>query len=271
MVPPSSSETVRWVREWRGPDGRCFRVGREGARLVADWEGFGMLRASQSGADVEVIPCAHLRPAEARKWRGGPVRALLRHLDGRPTLHGSAVAYDGRAFVFLGESGAGKSTCAAALCRRSRAELLADDLTEIEFVQGKPAVAPTDGEHWLFSDSAEALGHAPATVRKDLVPAARVSAGVCPLAAVIALTFSEVDVPVATPVRGEEAFATVNAGYARFIVDDASVHLRDLEHMATIVAAVPVLRFARPRSLAGLADTTSVLESLLARVLAGGS
>lgn len=53
---------------------------------------------------------------------------LLWTYDGKPVLHGSAVVIDGRAFAFLGPSGRGKSTMAAAFARAGYAFLTDDGL-----------------------------------------------------------------------------------------------------------------------------------------------
>lgn len=53
---------------------------------------------------------------------------LLWTYDGRPVLHGSAVVIDGNAFAFLGPSGRGKSTMAAAFARSGYAFLTDDGL-----------------------------------------------------------------------------------------------------------------------------------------------
>jgi energy-coupling factor transporter ATP-binding protein EcfA2 len=53
---------------------------------------------------------------------------LLWTYDGRPVLHGSAVVIDGDAFAFLGPSGRGKSTMAAAFARSGYAFLTDDGL-----------------------------------------------------------------------------------------------------------------------------------------------
>ncbi len=240
-----------------------MRIGREGKRLVADWDGLGTLRASDDGCFVEVVPAPDVPLPELRKWRQGPVRALLRHLAGEPTLHASAVAVRGRALAFLGESGAGKSTCAASLCRRPEAELLADDLAHIGVAHGDVTVEPSEKEHWLFADSAAATGRAGHAAGKGGLMATRVATGSCPLDAIVELAFGEVAAPVLTPVRGEAAFEALNAAYVRFILDDARVHLRDLEWLAVIVASVPVVRLTRPRSFDALDRTVSTLEGLV--------
>ena len=57
--------------------------------------------------------------------------ALLLALRGETTLHASAVAVDGRALAIAGDTGTGKSTLAALLCRRPGVGLVTDDLLRL--------------------------------------------------------------------------------------------------------------------------------------------
>ena len=55
------------------------------------------------------------------------------------TLHGSAVAWQGRAVLILGPSGSGKSQLALDLMSRG-ADLVSDDRTELRLEAGRPVV-----------------------------------------------------------------------------------------------------------------------------------
>lgn len=61
----------------------------------------------------------------------GPVLALLLHQRGKFVLHGSAIKFGGKAYGFVGDKGAGKSTLAAMLLNNKSVELLTDDLLVI--------------------------------------------------------------------------------------------------------------------------------------------
>lgn len=64
----------------------------------------------------------------------GPVLSTLLTLKGHAVLHASAIQLGGRSFAFIGPSGRGKSTLAAALCRVG-ARLISDDTLRCD-VQG---------------------------------------------------------------------------------------------------------------------------------------
>jgi hypothetical protein len=68
--------------------------------------------------------------SDAATYLLGPVFGLFWGQMGRPCLHASAVNCDGRATLFAGEAGAGKSTTAAAMARRGCA-VLSDDIVAI--------------------------------------------------------------------------------------------------------------------------------------------
>lgn len=87
----------------------------------------------------------------------GPVMAVLLHRRGLLTLHGSAVAIDGRGSVFLGDKGAGKSTTAAALIRAGH-PLVTDDIVALDIVDGQTArIWPGYPQVKLTDDAREAL------------------------------------------------------------------------------------------------------------------
>ena len=58
----------------------------------------------------------------------GPILAILLHLRGKFVLHGSAISHGGKAYGFVGDKGAGKSTLAAMLLKNPGVQFLTDDL-----------------------------------------------------------------------------------------------------------------------------------------------
>lgn len=62
----------------------------------------------------------------------GPVLAVALHMRNKFLLHGSAVVHDTRAYGFIGDKGAGKSTLAAMLLKNPDIDFLTDDLFVID-------------------------------------------------------------------------------------------------------------------------------------------
>lgn len=111
----------------------------DGARVAVD------VRRDDVGADV----------IEARLL--GEIFAGLLRQRGLLVLHACAVARDGEAVAFVGESGWGKSTLAEAFCQRGYT-LLTDDVMGVAFDEaGRPLVVPSYPQIRLREDSAAHL------------------------------------------------------------------------------------------------------------------
>ena len=103
-------------------DGARFAVSREGNEIWADWpDGYSL----EDG-------CTYLI---------GPVLAYALRLRGVTCLHASAIAVDDRAIALMGESGAGKSTTAAAFAQLGFA-VLSDDVAVLGESGGHFQVQP---------------------------------------------------------------------------------------------------------------------------------
>jgi|GEM_PF-108443 len=72
----------------------------------------------EDGARITVAPLAGADADKVRVYLLGTCMGALLMLRHTLPLHGSAVVIDGRAYAFLGDSGVGKSTLAAALVHR---------------------------------------------------------------------------------------------------------------------------------------------------------
>ena len=118
----------RRLQVWIGDDGDCIHFSHGETRAI--WDRVRREIRLDAGADMS------LRPAIILERVIAPIALLLqrkRHV----ALHASAVAdAQGRAQIFVGDSGAGKSTTALELMRRGMA-ILADDLVMIDADRGR--------------------------------------------------------------------------------------------------------------------------------------
>ncbi len=261
------TERVVWLGEHRKGDA-AVRVGERGDELVVEWEGLGTLVASRDGARHAFTPASGLDPEGARKIERGVVRALVRHLQGRLTLHGSAVVVDGRAVVCVGPSGAGKSTLAAMLVGAG-GELLADDMAAIEVPgdAGAPVVvAPSEDTFSLDDTSLEATGlRAPDVVNwegKWLVPSAKIARSPAPLAAVLALRFDG-EAPVVKPLRGLGVLAALVPCVPRFPTESVERHARELDQLEALARRGLVAELSRPRRIESARDTVEAVRAMI--------
>jgi hypothetical protein len=255
--------TIEWLAESRDGELLAGRVGREGDRVIADWPGRARLSATRDGRDVVFEPHPEARPAEVEKLREGAARLLVTHLRGGIPFHASAVSLKGRAVVFIGAAGFGKSTLAATLCEHAGASLLGDDAVAIERAGDSYEVVALRESHWLDASAAGALGRATDSI-DDKVPHAprRVDVSRAPLALIAHLAFSDaIDQPRLVGVSGIEAVSGLLAQLTRFLVDDPEIARRDLGALADLVDRTRIVRLERPRSLDLLRSTADLVAA----------
>ncbi|WP_394827024.1 hypothetical protein [Pendulispora albinea] len=281
MTAPSN---VHWTGEFREEGELYFRVGRDGARFVAEWLGVCTLHADADGTGSELVPAPGADPMLVDKVHRGLARALVRHLEGKLTLHASASSFGEVAIACTGASQAGKSTLAAKLVAGHGGELVADDTLAVDLRDGAVIVHPTERLSWLLPDACRALG----SIREDgldergssdeddgglkyPVEPKRIAVGETRLAALVVLVFDDaLSVPRLTRLRGLDAVKQLVASVVRFVLDEPERNRREMEQLARLSEAVPIYELARPRALEKLDATADVLREL-ARHRAGGA
>lgn len=140
-----------------------FRVER--ARAEAFWPGIGRFHL-EKGREVGIEPASEVTQDTLRAFLLGPVLSILLYQRGFLVLHASVIALrdaggDWGALGFLGHSGAGKSTMAAALHARGH-RVVSDDVVAIPILQ--------DGQ-MPFDSSFEAYSRVPARRFPTVFPA----------------------------------------------------------------------------------------------------
>lgn len=266
--------SVTWLAESLEHGTVAARVGRDGERLAAEWPGRLRLSVKRDGTELVLERQPGAGAADLDKLERGAVCLLLAHLAGAVPLHASAVAIDGRAVVFVGGSGLGKSTLAAALCDRSGGSLLADDAVVIERRGDAYEVLAVERTHWLDDAAAATLGRptvvnagegqlrqegdgkpekAPLAARRVDVPHARLSM-------IVHLAFPEDAKAVRlVPVDGLDAVIGLLSQLTRFVVDEPAVARRDLGLLADLVERTRIVRLERPRQLDRLWETATLV------------
>lgn len=112
----------------------------------------------QSGKKIIVSPVEHSDEEQTRLFiLGTSMGALLMQRKLLP-LHGSVIAIDGKAYAFVGESGAGKSSLAAAFLNKGY-KLLSDDVIPVSLARdGIPYVIPSYPQQKLWQESMNEFG-----------------------------------------------------------------------------------------------------------------
>jgi hypothetical protein len=142
---------------WSFPDGtewlRFYRTG-QGYRLL--FPGLAEFTVSREGEVLGVEALNGTSQATLDHLYLNQVLPLAMSRQGKLVFHGSAVEAGDGAAAFLGESGRGKSTIAAAFATRG-AGFLTDDGLRVEFLEGQLLAYPSHPSIRLWEDSQEAL------------------------------------------------------------------------------------------------------------------
>jgi len=173
--------------------------------------------------------------------------ALTAH--GRETMHASAVEIDGRAVIFAGDSGRGKSTMATALCGMG-ARLLSDDMLSIRLdASGAPLVDPTSARTWLASELATQLAGDGAGVPMDRahkvsVTGLETARDAVPLAAVYLLRYRAGEPVLSEPLAARDAVTSFLGALFNNVIRTPA-RLETQFNVATSIAAHAPIRVLR--------------------------
>ena len=111
----------------------------------------------RDGCEIIIFPALQADLRRIRRYIIGTAIAILLYQRGNLVLHASSLNINGQAVAFLGFSGTGKSSIAAALHTRGYG-VLADDVSVIKLIDEKPVVIPGFPQIKLSLESAEAIG-----------------------------------------------------------------------------------------------------------------
>jgi hypothetical protein len=127
--------------------GTHYRIAYDdGTQVVVDARGAGIWATGPATATIE----------DTATYLLGPALGFVLRLRGINCLHASAVAINGKAVVFVGPAGAGKSTTAAAFARHGY-PILTDDIAPLVIKDGVFAIEPAYPRIRLWPDSVAAL------------------------------------------------------------------------------------------------------------------
>lgn len=198
---------------------------------------------------------------------GLPFATLLQQ-RGFLLLHGSCVDVDGAATAFVGDSGMGKSTLAAALHARGH-KLIVDDLIAIRFEDNHPVVQPGFPQFKLWRESVVALGGDPdglPQIDREIPKLAhRITEGFSdptplPLRRIYLLGWGDGNGPRLEPLSARQAFfkLSVHAYGNRWLHGVAAP--ASLQGRAELTRLLPVKSLVRPRDISFLNDIVDLVE-----------
>ena len=145
VVQNLDSESLRFANWEARPEEFLLRISG-----VADYQ-------VTQGREIIVNPSPGVASEEAVPFLMSSVFACLLQQRGMLTLHASAIKTPQGAVLFMGGSGSGKSTIAAALNQRTF-PLISDDISPVVEEQGRLVVVPGYKGLRLWTDALEQLG-----------------------------------------------------------------------------------------------------------------
>lgn len=222
------------------------------------------------GQQIGIEPEPGVGPEDVNHYLLGTVFGLLLHQRGSLPFHCSAIEHEGFAFLFCGDSGAGKSTISAYFASRGF-RLLGDDLFALNFDSGAPLLAAGGPRRLkLWQNALDHLGLGTQCLR--LVPGydekfevrfpdahAR---DVLPVRAIYHLRSADRSrEPGIWALRGLQAANAITANiYRRRFADIMGCTAGYLSATARIVAKVPVFAFNRIWGFEHFANGSSALD-----------
>jgi len=244
-------------------------------RFLLRLPGIGRFLASD-GHTLDMDPDPGTDPKDAMPFLLGTGFGALLLQRGGLVLHAASVAVDGRAYVFCGRSGIGKSTLAAALCNAG-CLFVNDDVCAVGSNETCTPVLWPDGRQLkLFEESIARLdldsrrrgvvraGTGKHYVEPPLAKKGGLGADVpVPLAAVYVLRDqtlpNEGGIEQLSPLNGAQAL--LNESYRPRLDLAMARGSRQVAVTAAILGHAPIFRLTRPRDLRGLADTAAELKA----------
>ena len=270
---PDSNDRVWYTSDYLDADGAPVQVAALNLRDRSYWLRYSegaAFRIDGTARSVDGWWVAPLTDADAVTYLLGPVLAFLLRLRDRVPLHASGVVVDGRAVLFAGGAGAGKSTTAAALASLGH-PLLSDDVVPLAAGDAGPRVWPGYPRVSLCPDAAQALfahGHDfPAfssTYQKrylDLEAAGLAfQPAPLPVGQVVVLgARTPGPAPAVRPLPPREALvALLPHTYGTYLID-TGMRAREFDLLARLVEAVPVYEVGFPAGVETLAAHSAAL------------
>jgi hypothetical protein len=213
--------------------------------------------------------------AEKKGFRflvSGIALGFLLHLRGFVTLHASAVAIQDRAVAFVGRTGMGKSTTAAALHSRGHS-IVTDDLLVLDTAGDSVQVYPGFPHLKLTSESiTKSVNEDPDRIPKidpegpkhSFAAEKHFPNGSLPLRCIYVLDYQEDEssAPFSEAIEGKDAcIELVRNSYVARLLPEEAVSPEHLKRSADIAQAVPVRRLYRKKALSDLSTLAAFIEN----------
>ena len=207
----------------------------------------------QNGTTITVAPEAGADAAGVRLFLLGTAVGALLHQRGVLPLHGAALRMNDQCVSIVGASGAGKSSLAAAMRLRGW-PMVSDDISAIRLVDGRPVLAPGYPESKVWPDVLTMLGDDPEryervrpSLEKRRVRVPNFSDDSAPVAAVIVLTWANIEHPSFNRITGGAQMAVLKYHtYRAGLSVPLGAHRDHFDTIASLAAHSSMWHLRRP-------------------------
>jgi hypothetical protein len=197
----------------------------------------------------------------------GPVLGILLHQRGHLVLHGSAVAKEGKAIAFLGNSGWGKSTTAAAFHQRGYT-VVADDLVAVQINPDGSMIWPGFPRLKLWPEAADYLKHDPTLLSALHPKLPKLGLTIQHNFATVPLSLSQIyiltegEATQIEPLSSSAAFPELmRHSYALSLLQKTERSGSHFSQCGQLIQSVPISRLRRPQLLSELSTVTQLVET----------
>lgn len=205
------------------------------------------VRAAGQAIAVLTAP-EHYTDSDLAAYALGPVLGIALHLEGAVLLHASAVVLGGKAIVFAGDSGSGKSTTAAILHRQGY-PVISDDITEIASggaIASLPALRLwPDVVRALYGDDAAFPDRAPSWDKK-LITVDAMEGEPRPIAAILFLDPRRGPAPRLEPLSAKEGWLQLMANVYTARLPGREMAIKIFTTTTSLAAQTPMYVFTPP-------------------------
>lgn len=209
----------------------------------------------RNGTEIIVEPARNADHIRLRLFLlSSPLGALF-HQRNLLALHGSAIAANGEAIIFVGISGTGKSTLAAAF-RQKGYSVLDDDISVVNInKEGLPIVYPGYPQLRIWADAAREMGENPDNLERMLPELEKyfltLKEGFChdplPLKHIYMLQATTTSTFEITPITGMEKLEALNDHtYRSNFLEGLGSKKAHFKNCATVAKQINMSRVSRP-------------------------
>lgn len=252
------SQALDCPSEWPESVGNAWRFDMATFRLrlsgIAEYE-------VSHGIHIRVTPSPDADPAQVRIHLLTVCMAAALMQRGRLLLHASGILHRGRAWLFAGDSGSGKSSVVAELRRRGH-RFFTDDTCVIEparVASGYPVAYPSYPMLKLTTETLDRIGDPrydrslriwPGTEKFGQILREEADNHGVEIDRIFVLGYAEADMPDASgePLHGTEAFLVLSRHiYRREFIHQSALQQAHLKTIGSLAGSIPVRHATRRR------------------------